>query len=737
MIVHSFEPGVDSFGLDGVVAEIGFAVCGADFARLEPPDRFAEVERALKEKRLLLIWDNFETVFTMPDPAEATPALDETGRNELRAFLQRLAAGGRSAAIVTSRTDEAWLGELRRIELGGLAPHEAIEYADQILAPYPAATPRRAERTFAELLEWLDGHPLSMRLVLPHLQTTEPGALLAALQGAGELPGVVGEDGGRTSSLEACIDYSFEHLSQTTRTLLVAVCLFQGVADTNVLREFSQVPDVPQRFSGFSREIWSEAFDEATGVGLLRMLSTSIYQIHPALPTYLAAQWRSEEADGYENQREAADRALLTAYASLGIWLSQEIQTGEAGFAFALVDRQRRTLAHLLGLALDTGRWEEARAIAGPLNDYFDVRGRYEEARGWVDRARVALEGDGVPPNLDSPAGALWLFYMSAEGKRQTITYRLELAESAYREILDMLQSQPSAAQQQERLSVTYHQLGTVAEQQGRLDDAAGWYHKSLAIEEKLGNRRGMAGCYHQLGRVAQMHGRLDDAEDWYHKTLAISEALGDRPKMAITYYQLGTVAQHRGHLENAEGWYRKTLAIAEVVGDRLLMAGGYHQLGIVAQERGHLDIAEGWYLKSLAIREKLGNQPEIASSFHQLGMAAQQRGHLDDAEDWYRKTLAIEEALGNRPAMASTYGQLGLLAEDHGQDPAALEWTVRCVALFDEFPHPATGPGPMHLARLTAKLGIGALETSWRKVTGQDLPQAARDFVESPEDDR
>jgi hypothetical protein len=33
--------------------------------------------------------------------------------------------------------------------------------------PFPAAAARRTRRAFGELLEWLDGHPLTMRLILP------------------------------------------------------------------------------------------------------------------------------------------------------------------------------------------------------------------------------------------------------------------------------------------------------------------------------------------------------------------------------------------------------------------------------------------------------------------------------------------------------------------------------------------------------------------------------------------
>jgi hypothetical protein len=76
---------------------------------------------------------------------------------------------------------------------------------------------------------------------------------------------------------------------------------------------------------------------------------------------------------------------------------------------------------------------------------------------------------------------------------------------------------------------------------------------------------------------------------------------------------------------------------------------------------------------------------------------------------------------------MALSYGQLGLLSEARDDHAAALDWMVRCIALFDEFPHPATGPGLQHLARLTTRLGMSALEESWRRCSGAELPPAIR----------
>ena len=97
----------------------------------------------------------------------------------------------------------------------------------------------------------------------------------------------------------------------------------------------------------------------------------------------------------------------------------------------------------------------------------------------------------------------------------------------------------------------------------------------------------------------------------------------------------------------------------------------------------------------------------------------------------WYRKTLEIREALGDRPMLAAIYHQLGLLSEARADPGTALDWMVRCVALFPEFPHPATGPGPQHLVRLTAMLDLPALETSWQRCIGTTLPAVVRAAVE------
>jgi tetratricopeptide (TPR) repeat protein len=716
---HSFEPGVASFGLDGVITGIGLAVFGTDFARLDPQPRLEAVKQLLKQYRGLLVWDNFESVRQMPDPAGATPPLEEAECGRLREFLDWVRDHSRSTVIITSRSREDWLGPVRRIGVSGLNRAEAAQYAGHLLAPYPAAQRRRERPSFADLLEWLDGHPLAMRLTLPLVDTADPTDVLAGLRGTAPLP--VGDTGeGRLSSLGACITYSFAHLPEQARRLLPTLSLFHGVADADVLATFSRVETVPGRFAGTSREEWTAVLEDAARVGLLARLGVGLYRIHPALPGYLAAGWQAGNPGGYDQERDACEQALCAACADFSRWLTGQLESGNAALAYTLIGLQRRTLGAMLGHALDHQVWAEAVSIVEALEAYWATRGLGGEADAWADRI------------LDATAGDLWLHTTIEQATRQKDAGQLDRAGQTYRRALAWVQDQPATEWARINISIIYHQLGNTAHRRGRLDEAEDWYRQSLAIKKELGDRPGLALTYHQLGMTAHSRGRLDEAEDWYRKSLTISEELGDRPGLARTYHQLGITAQNRGRLDEADEWYRHSLNIFEELGNRPGLALTYHQLGITAQDRGRLDEAEDWYRQSLTIKEELGNRPSLAITYHQLGSTAQDRGRLDEAENWYRKSLAISEELGDRPSIALTYAQLGLLAEARDQPPQALTWNIRCVALFEEFPSPLTGTGQSALVRLTRQLGLPALEETWQQVTGRPLPQPVRDYVTS-----
>jgi hypothetical protein len=100
-------------------------------------------------------------------------------------------------------------------------------------------------------------------------------------------------------------------------------------------------------------------------VGLLTSLGAGMYRMHPALPAYLAGQWRAAEPTGYEASREAAETALAAACAGLCGWLGGQISAGNAGSAYQVLGLERRTLGVVPAAAWTTGNGARPRRSPG------------------------------------------------------------------------------------------------------------------------------------------------------------------------------------------------------------------------------------------------------------------------------------------------------------------------------------------------------------------------------------
>ena len=132
-----------------------------------------------------------------------------------------------------------------------------------------------------------------------------------------------------------------------------------------------------------------------------------------------------------------------------------------------------------------------------------------------------------------------------------------------------------------------------MAQDRGRLDEADGWYKKSLAIQEALGDQPGIASIYHQLGNVSYLGGCLDEAEGWFKKSLAIYEALGDKLSMVKTLAQLGNLKAARGNQVAALAFAIKACAPFEDFPNRHSSAP--LDLAHFWQTLGPTAVAEAW----------------------------------------------------------------------------------------------------------------------------------------------
>ncbi len=592
------------------------AMLGDRFLMLNAEAKVDLLVRVFREHPFVIVWDNFELAAGI-EGTGIKASLAEGQFSLLRRFVEGI-KGSRTKVIITSRSNESWLGRENRVkvDVGGLDGEERWEFLDRVITDLGLSVDR-ADKALSDLVDRLGGHPLAMQVVLPMIEDRTPGALLKLYDSSLAGLGAVNDRG--AERFFATLRMAEEMLAADLRPLLVPLACHERFVDIDYLESITKAAEQPWdrgRIESFCRAL--------SGMGLLRLrfAEWGVYEMHPALGTYLRARQAAapKGADDWQ-------RAFVTVMAHL------------AGEYAAKEAHEQRTVFFLNG-----ANFSRALEMA--------ARSEMHEEEFHLLQALAAYAQN--THNYD-PAHILF----------------------------ERLSETPFATKNDEARAGAFHQLGSIAEERRDLDAAEKWYRKSLEIKEKQGNEHGAAITYHQLGSIAEERRDLDAAEKWYRKSLEIKEKQGNEHGAASTYHQLGRIAQERRDLDAAEKWYRKSLEISEKQGNEHGAASTYHQLGRIAEERRDLDAAEKWYRKSLEISEKQGNEHGAASTYHQLGSIAQERRDLDAAEKWYRKSLEIEEKQGNEHGAAITYHQLGLIFRHQGRWLVSGDYSIKAIALF------------------------------------------------------
>ena len=581
-------------------------------ALLEPLDqRVAAVVQVLREHPFILVWDNFESASGIEGTAQ-TAMLSPEDRALLKELLQRL-RGGKSKVLITSRSQEDWLGPTLRypLPLAGLQGEERWSFCQEILRDL-GQNANQADSALAKLMDALDGHPLMMRAVLPALATRRAGEILAAVQNNLAALGDSADE--VQAKLFATLRFVEQSLPPALLPLLVPLALHERFADGDYLEAMArQVP------GSVTRTTIDNLLTALNNAGLVMDRGHAIYELHPALTGYLRSLVQPED-----DVNASWVRAFVDVMGSLADQYAPKELHEQRGVFHIHGENFQRALAMAGRLAMDTDFAALTQSLAAYAQNTRDFaaaerlfkqfgeqRARKGDAKGeasaYHQRANIALE------RRDFGRAEEWYLKALTISEKQGIVHGVAKA---------------------------YHGLGRVAE--GRCDSkgAEAWYLKSLAIEEKQGSEHGAAISYHQLGMVAQGRRNFEGAEAWYLKTLAIFEKQGNEHGEAAAYHQLGIVAQERRNFEGAEAWYLKALAIFEKQGDALGVARSYLNLGGVAMERRDFDGAEAWYHKSLAIKEKQGDEHGAASCYAHLGGLAGLRENYELSARWFLRCI-------------------------------------------------------------------------------------------------
>jgi predicted ATPase/DNA-binding SARP family transcriptional activator len=499
----------------------------------------------LREKRLLLLLDNFEHLLS------AAPLVAQ-----LLACCPRLKVLATSREALHLRSERLFQVPPMRLPSQGQRAEvikrcEAVRlFAERASAVRPdfQLSGKNVEAV-AEICIRLDGLPLAIELAATHIRVLTPQALLARLknrldllkEGPRDLPA-------RQQTLRGEIDWSHELLGEDERRIFRRLSVFPGgympdAAEAACLMEGEDL-NIPQGLSSLAEKNLVKLTD-LNGEPRFRMLET----IREYARERLAESGEVDAieprfADYFLQFVEQAEPKLYGPEQKL--WLDR-------------IEAEYVNIRAALGWLRDQGARADALRLAGALGWFWFRRGRFSEGQYWLELLR-SHAGQDVPSGSRAKAAYYlgWMklcagsFWGNPEGKE------------FFRESLSLWRE--SGNRRGIALSQVWlgWETGVIegAEAQALADD-------SVAIARETSDPWAISLCLRvAFSNLRRPDKNLNARRAALEEAIALARKVEDPFLLCQALTGMGNVFAWVGELEEAEPWYRDALGTARQIGD-------------------------------------------------------------------------------------------------------------------------------------------------------------------------
>jgi tetratricopeptide (TPR) repeat protein/class 3 adenylate cyclase len=603
---------------------------------------------ALREKSLLLVLDNYESV------------LCDEARDCLRFLLNET---NRLRLLLTSREAAHIPMVEKQVEVKGLTDAQAQElFLDRArLQPnrdgwQPTTEPEHAALT--RILELTERIPLAIELLAAWMGLREIGQIARELE-ATPLPampeGFTNIDAAeRNQSLSRCFDYSYNLLDAPLKRGFAVLSLFADTFDAESATAACALTDTQRMLDQLYLKALITRSADAEGQNRYAMLR----------PT------RAFAADRFNALPDAADlrTRYIVHYRQLVIDNHGINDLGKQ----AVLEREWRN-------ALAAADHTEAAGDAGSLNtlskylvEFLLLRGWWSENERLNRRALEATRRSGdrqaegrVLNNLGSVYGAQSKWQEAIECFQQNLVIEREFGDRVGE-------------------GTTIMNLGSVYYSQGKWQEAIECYQQSLGIRREYGDRVGEGQTLNNLGLVYDTQGKWQEAINCYEQDLAICREYGDRVGEGKTLNNLGDVYRAQGKWQEAIDCNQQSLGIEREYGDRVGEGATLNNLGSVYDAQGKWQEAIECYQQSLAICREYGDRVGEGRALNNLGGVYYNQGKRQEALDCFQQSMAICREYSDPVGEGKTLENIALLYNAQGDTAKALEWERQALQVLE-----------------------------------------------------
>ncbi len=607
-----------------------------------------EVERALVERRTMVVLDNMESVLP-PEPGAPAGAFEPEVLEKVLELARRLAGAGETRVVFTSRQALPAPFADNHVVIGRLDRREAIDLVADVLGEEEAAPqaddPGESEDEVAGLVDAVGCHARSLVLVAREVAasgvrhaTARLTEIMAALHAR--------HPDDRERSLYASVELSLRRLPTGMREAIRPLGVFQGGGHLAAMAQVLGIDlEKPEPIHAIAASL--------VRVGLAEPLEYGYLRLDPALGPLLTSELGEPERAAARDRWARAmagftgflyklafgdDPRMVAVLTSLDLAnllgaLEHLAATAEAELAVGVATQIEGQL-QFLGRPKALARASRARAVAAAK------LGGWSHARCLADSQAVdrLLDAGRFPEAIAAARAVLARAQAAGEGAYGAAAYDTALAHLRVGRAVRMGGDAASA-------------LAFLDQARDRLQRLAGAGNLNAAAMASA--------AITETGDCLRALGRLDEAVLAYEEAINLDEQRGAERDVAVGKIQLGTVWLFKGQYREAVEAFEDARRTFEQLSEPRTVAVSWHQIGMVHKEAGNHEAAEKAYQASLRINVQTADRSGEANTLGELGNLYRRMGRVEEAVSFYRQAATVFGELQNPAAEGRQHGNL------------------------------------------------------------------------------
>jgi predicted ATPase/class 3 adenylate cyclase/DNA-binding CsgD family transcriptional regulator len=697
-----------------------------------------QLKDELREKRMLLLLDNFEQI------VDAASLVGEL-----------LAAAPGLRVLVTSRMPLRLSGERDfavpplalpdpkhlPTELDRLTQYEAVRLfieRAQAVKPDFAVTNENAPAV-AEICYRLDGLPLAIELAAAWVKLFPARALLTRLGsrlklltgGARDLPE-------RQQTIRNTIDWSYNLLDEGEKRLFTRLGVFVGGCTLDAVEAVCNADpdhpiDVVDGIAALLDQSLVRRIDDLAGEPRFTMLETiREYALEQLTARGESKATRQRDAAHFLRLAEAAEPWIRHWRPERELWLER-------------LAAEHENLRAALGWFSQCKDAESLAQLAWALRNFWIGHFHWGEGRAWLQVALAQSNELSEPTRAKVlvAVGAMLTYLGDSMGRaymEEGLVQLRQLGDKANVAItlwglgfitLDAGEYVLARAFTEESLAL-YNELGdvwgridifsflvNVATAQNDLEQAARYNQEVLSFYRQSGTKQGLGRCLNDEGVIAQLQNRWEHAAACYAESLTIFRETGVKNLATIALVNLGTVALHQDDVLLATACFEEGMSISRAIEHRYCIALNLAGFAGIAAAQGQAERSARLFGAAYAQFDSIGKVVERVDRIEHDRHAAVARAQLGNAG--FEAALAAGSALSLEEAITLAL-EPPIVAVSEAAPEAAVE-------------QPRTTPLALAQPTTPTPAGLTARELAVLRLVAQGLSyaQIAEQLVISP----